>query len=172
MRNVACGRVALDGIKDFACEMCAQFVIRVMAEPCTQILLGSTAGKVVAQQALDSFRYQRRGAAIAHRARNCGVHAYCSTEAEVISVGEFALVLDLLAFDANICDPMLAATVRATRYVKPKLLIKLRQPLFESVDQPARETFCFGDGQLAELSACASHGTTPERRAIHVATDL
>ncbi len=79
MRNAACGRVAPDWIDDFACEMCAQFVIRVMAEPCTQILFRSTAGKVAAQQALDSFRHQRRWATIAHRARNCGVLAHCST---------------------------------------------------------------------------------------------
>ncbi len=50
-----------------------------------------------------------------------------SAEAEVVGVGQLALVLDLLAFDADVGDPVLAAAVGAAGDVEPELLIELRQ---------------------------------------------
>jgi hypothetical protein len=41
------------------------------------------------------------------------VLAHRSAEAEVVGVGELAFVLDLLAFDADVGDPVLAAAVGA-----------------------------------------------------------
>ena len=95
-----------------------------------------------------------------------------SAEAEVVGVGQLAFVLDLLAFDADVGDPVLAAAVGAAGDVEPELLIELRNALFEFVDEPAGEAFGLGDGELAEFGAGAGDGAAPERRALDVETDL
>ena len=88
--------------------------------------------QIVAQQALDRLGNQRRGAAIPNRARNGCVLPHRSAEAEVVGIGQLALVLDLLALDADVGDPVLAASVGASGYVQAQLLIKLRKALFQS----------------------------------------
>jgi hypothetical protein len=95
-----------------------------------------------------------------------------SAEAEVVGVGELALVLDLLAFDADVGDPVLAAAIGAAGDVQLELLVELRQALFELVDEPAREALGLSDGQLAELRAGAGDGAAPEGRAFDVEADL
>ena len=141
-------------------------------KPGAQILFGLALGEVVAQQALDGFRHQRRGAAIADRARDGSVLADRSAEAEVEGVGELALVLDLLAFDADVGDPVLAAAIGAAGDVQAELLVELRQALFEFVDEPAGEALGLSDGQLAELGAGAGDGAAPEGGALDVEADL
>jgi hypothetical protein len=126
----------------------------------------------LAQQALDCFGDERRGAAIADGARDSGVLAYGSAEAEVVGVGELAFVLDLLAFDADVGNPVLAAAVGAAGYVELELLVESGQALFKFVDDPAGEAFGLSDGQLAELGAGAGDGAAPEGRAFDVETDL
>ena len=116
----------------------------------------------MAQQALDGFGHERRGAAIADRARDGGVLADRSAEAEVVGVGQLALVLDLLAFEADVGDPVLAAAVGAAGDVELELLVELGQALFELVDEPAGEALGLGDGELAELGAGAGDGAAPE----------
>ena len=93
--------------------------------------------QIIPQQPLDRLGHQRRRAAIAHRPRNAGMFAHRSAQAEVERVGQLAFVLDLLAFEANVGDPVLAAAVRAACDVQLQLLIELRQPLFELIHQPA-----------------------------------
>ena len=58
--------------------------------------------------------------------------AHCSAEAEVVRIGQLAFVLDLLAFDADVGNPVLAAAVGAAGHMQLELLIELRQPLFQS----------------------------------------
>src|ERR1039458_1230100 len=111
VRHAAGGSVALDGGKNLAGQKGAQFVVRMAAEPGAQVLLRLAAGEIVAQQAFDRFRHQLGEAAITHRAGDRGVLAHRSPQAEVVGVGELALVLDLLPLDADVCNPMLAATV-------------------------------------------------------------
>ena len=55
----------------------------------------------------------RGEAAIADGTSDGGVCADGAAETEVVGVGELAVVLDLLAFDADVGDPVLAATVGA-----------------------------------------------------------
>ena len=71
-------------------------------------------------------------------------------------------MLDLLAFNANISNPMLAAAIRTASNIELELLIEAGDPLFELVNDPSRETLCLGDGQFAEFSACASDGSAPK----------
>ncbi len=112
------------------------------------------------------------GQRIANGARDCGMLADGSAEAEVVGVSELAVVFDLLAFEADVGDPVLAATVGAAGDVKAELLIELGQALLELVDEPAGEAFGFGDGELAEFGAGAGDGAAPERGAVDVEADL
>ena len=162
MRHAARGQVALYGLKNLAGKLRAQFVVGVARKPRAQAFVGCAPAQVIAQQPLNGFGNKRRGAAIAHRPRNARVLAHGSAEAEVVGVGQLALVLDLLAFEADVGDPVLAAAVGAAGDVELELLIELRQPLFELVNQPAREALGLGDGQLAELRAGAGDGAAPE----------
>ena len=141
-------------------------------EPGAQVFVGLAARQVVAQQALDGFGHERRGAAIADRAGDGSVLADRSAKAEVIGVGQLALVLDLLAFHADVGDPVLAAAVGAAGDVEAKLLIELRQALFEFVDKPAGKALGLGDGELAEFGARAGDGAAPEGRAFDLQTNL
>src|ERR1700677_912981 len=117
--------------------MCAELIVGMAAEPGAEILIGHSVGKVFAQQAFDGFGNERRWAAIANGPRDRRVLAYRPAETEVVSVGELAFVLDLLAFDSDVGDPMLAASVGATGHVELELLVEARQALFEFIDNPA-----------------------------------
>src|SRR5271169_4959148 len=107
--------------------MSAEFVVGVAAERGAEVLFGLTVGEIFAQQAFDGFGDQRRGAARADGARYGGVLADGSAEAEVVGVNELAFVLDLLAFNADVGDPVLAAAVGAAGYVELELLVKAGQ---------------------------------------------
>ena len=85
-----------------------------------------------------------------------------SAEAKIKRVGQLALMLDLLALDADVRDPVLAATIRAASHIQLELLIESRQPLFEFIDQPLGKALGLGDGQLAEFRARASDCAAPE----------
>ena len=61
-----------------------------------------------------------------------------AADAEVVGVDELAVVLDLLAFDADVGDPVLAAAVGAAGDVELELLVEAGQALFELLDEPAR----------------------------------
>src|SRR5580698_7039332 len=146
--------------------MGAEFVVGVTAEPGAEVFVESAVGKVFAEQALDGFGDERCGASIADGARNGGVLADGSAEAEVISVGELAFVLDLFAFYADVGDPVLAAAVGAAGDVELELLVEAGEALLELVDEPAGEAFGFSDGELAEFGAGAGDGAAPEVRTL------
>ena len=137
MRHAPGRHIALNRRQHFAGQVRAQFVVRIPAEPRAKILLRLAIGQILPQQPLDGIGNQRRRAAIADRTRNCRMLAHRSAQAEVEGVGKLALVLDFFAFDADVRNPVLAATIRATGHVQLELLIKSRQPLLEFVNQPA-----------------------------------
>src|SRR5208337_449194 len=172
----ACGQIALHRFENLAGELRAQLIVGVTREPTTQTLLGLAVGlaaaEVIAQQAFNGFGHQRRRATVAHRPRDARMLAHGSAETEVVSVGQFALMLDLLALEADVGDPVLAAAVGAAGNVELELLIELRQPLLELVDQPAREALGFGNRQLAKFSAGAGDGAAPEGWGFNVQADL
>ncbi len=172
MRYAGGGQVAFDGGQYFASQMSAEFIVGVAQKPGAQVFIGIAADHVVAQQALDGLRNERRGAAIADRARDGCVLTDRSAEAEVIGVGELAFMLDFLSFHADVGDPVLTASVGATCDVKAKLLIELRQALFKLVDQPAGKALGFGDGELAEFGARAGNRAAPEGRTLDLQTKL
>ena len=81
-----------------------------------------------------------------------------TADAEVVGVDRLAVDLELLAFDPEVGDPVLAATVGASGDVKFQVLIEAGQAVVEFFDQPARKALRFGDGELAELGAAAGNG--------------
>ena len=107
-------------------------------------------------------RERAAGAAIADRASDCSVLADRAAKAEVEGIRKLAVVLYFFAFDADVGDPMLAATVGATGDVELELLIEGGEALIEFVDEPAGESLGFRDGQLAELRAGAGDCAAPE----------
>ena len=165
------GRSRSTGARDFAGKIGAQFVVGMARKPGAQIFVRLARPPGTGAAGAQSLREPAARAAIADRARDAGVLANRSAEAEVVSIDELAFVLDLLAFDADVGDPVLAAAVGAAGDVQPQLLIELRQALFKLVDQPAREALGLGDGQLAEFGARAGDGAAPEGRAFHVQAD-
>jgi hypothetical protein len=101
-----------------------------------------------------------------------GVLADRSADAEVEGVDHLAVLLDLLAFEADVGDPALAAGVGAAGDVQLDLLVEAGQPLFHLADQPLRERLGLGDRQLAELGAGAGDGAAPEGRDLDLQAEL
>ena len=98
--------------------------------------------------------------------------AHGAAKAEVISVHQRAIVLYLLALQADVGDPVLPAAVGAAGHIQLELLIELRQALFQLLDQPARKALGLRNGQLAELGACAGNRAAPEHGALDMQADL
>src|SRR4030095_8291537 len=74
-----------------------------------------------------------------------------AAHAEVVSVHERAVDLDLLALEAEVGDPVLPAAVRAAGDVDPEMLLEPGQALLERLDEAAGEALRLGERQLAEL---------------------
>src|ERR1041385_3021 len=124
--------------------------------------------EIAAQQALDRIGHFVRGATISDGPGKAGVLAHGAPQTEIIGVLRAAISLDLLAFQPDVGDAMLAATVGAAGNVELQLLLEPGQALFQLFHQPAREGLGFRDRQLAELAASAGHGAAPEGRSGNV----
>ena len=130
----------------------------------TQVLVGLAHGEILPEQSLDRIRNLSRRAAISHGPRRCLMQTERSAKAEVIGINKAAVDFNLLAINANIGNPVLSATVRASGNVQFQVLIEAWQTLFQFFHQPAREALRLRDRQLAELRAAARDGAAPERR--------
>jgi len=93
---------------------------------------------------------------VADLAGDAGVLADGSADAEVEGVDHLAVLLDLLALEADVGDPALAAGVGAAGDVQLDLLVEAGQAIFKLAGKPPGEGLGFGDGELAELGAGAA----------------
>src|SRR5579862_9552229 len=91
-----------------------------------------------------------------------------SPDAEVVSIEQTIIDFDLLALDANVGDPVLAAAIRTAGDVKLQVLIEAGQSFFHIFHQPSREALGFGDGQFAKFGAAASYCAARERGAVYL----
>src|ERR1700674_2343147 len=148
----------------FASQKLPQLRIRVRGKELTQVLVGLTCGEIPPEQSLDRFRNLSRKAAISHGPRRRLMQTKRSAKAEVIGIDETSVDFHLLAIDANVSNPVLSATVRASGNVQFQVLVETRQTLFQFLHQPAREALRLCDRQLAELRAAARDGAAPECR--------
>ena len=89
-----------------------------------QILACLTGGEILPEQSLDRIRNFSRRAAISDRPRRRLMQTERSANAEVIGIDELPVDLDLLALNANVGNPVLPATVRASRDVQLQVLIE------------------------------------------------
>src|ERR1700691_2403994 len=124
-RNATGRKIALHGSEVFTGQRCAQFSVGMAREISAQILSRFAFGQVFAQQPLDGIGNQRCGRAEADGPRGGGVFADGAANEKVVRVRQLAVVFDLLAFEADVGDPMLAAAVRASSHVQAQLLIEV-----------------------------------------------
>src|SRR5258708_6173339 len=157
-------QIAGNGFHRFAGQELPQLRVRVPGKELTQILVGLTRSEILPEQSLDRLRNLSREAAISHGPRRRLMQTQRSAQAEVIGIDETSVDFHLLAINANVGNPVLPATVRASRNVQLQVLIKAWQTLFQFLDQPAGEALRLRDGQLAELRAAASDGAPKEGR--------
>src|SRR5580700_11647206 len=131
-----------------------------------QILVCFSALVESGQQPLDSIGNIRGGAAITNWPGDRSNLAEASADTEVVGVHHPATYFDFFPFNADVGDPMLPATIRATRDVEPQLFLKTGEPLFEFLREPSRKAFCFRQCELAKFRARAGHGSACEYRGL------
>src|SRR5712692_10537032 len=106
----------------------SKFVVTVPRKKAAKVLSGFAHGPITPQQTLDCVRHFLRRAAIPDRTRNRLQRADRATQAKVIGIDQRAINLQLLAFEPDVSDPMLSATVRAASDVQFQLLVEAGQP--------------------------------------------
>src|SRR3989442_10972273 len=158
--------VARDRLGELARQERAELVVRVARGELAEVLGRQAVGQKGAQQALDRRGHLGRGQAETDGSGHGPMPAHGAADAEVVGIDERPAQLDLLAFDAEVSDPVLAAAVRAARDVDPQVLVEPGQPPLERLHEPARKPFRLRDRQLAKLRARARDGPTPERRGV------
>src|SRR5579863_1426626 len=135
----------------------AELCVAVAREEAPQILSGFALVEILVEQALQRIRNFGRGAAVAHGPRRCLMQSQCAPYAKIVGIDQAVVDFDLLALDADVGNPVLAATVGTARHMQLQVLIEARQTLLQFLYQPTRETLGFGDGKLAELGAAAGN---------------
>src|ERR1700687_1531859 len=163
-------QIAGNGFHRFASQKLPQLRIRVPGKELTQFLVGLvglTCGEILPKQSLDRIRNLSRKAAISHGPRGRLMQTERSAKAEVIGIDEASVDFHLFAVNANVGNPVLSATVRASGNVQLQVLIETWHTLFQFLHQPAGKALRLRDCQLAELRAAARDGAPPERRPAH-----
>src|SRR5260221_4375358 len=153
-------------------EVSADLLVRLPAEKLAQRLVSDAISFESPQQTLDRRWHFAGRAAITDRPRDRCMAAESATDAEVIRVDKLVTGAHLLAFDADVRDPMLPAAVRAAGDVDFELLAVLGEPMIELLNEPAREALRLSDGQLAELRAGAGDSAAEERRGLRPQTSI
>src|SRR5215472_13374375 len=143
VRNAARWQIAFDGGGCVTRQDGADFVVRTAGEELAKILSVVAANIERAEQALDGVRHFRSGAAIANRPRDGSKLAEATADTKVVGVDHLAIDLDLLPFDPDVRDPVLAAAIGAAGDVEFELLLKRRQTIFQLFGEPAREALGF-----------------------------
>jgi len=81
--------------------------------------------------------------------------ADAAADAEIVGVDKLAIDLDFLSFDADVGDPVLAATIGAAGDVKFDLMLEIGIAIFESLGEPASETLGFRESEFAKFGTGA-----------------
>src|SRR5271165_533427 len=132
------------------------------AEELTKVFIRISRQQVAFQQSFYGVRHVEGRAAVSNRTSDGLMFANCSSNAKVVSVDKLAVVLDLLAFQADVGDPVLAATVGAPGDVQLQVLLEARQSLIEFFGQPAAKRFGLSDCEFAKFGSGAGDDAAPE----------
>lgn len=155
-------QIARDGSNKFAGQQLAELRVRVASKEAPEVLAGFALGKVMSEQTLDRVGNFSRQAAISGGPRGRLMQAQRTSNAEVVGVEQAVVHFDLLALDPEVGDPVLAATIGASRDVQLEVLVESGKALIQLLDQPARESLGFGYSELAELGTAARDGAARE----------
>ncbi len=145
----------------------AKNVVRMAREKMLQIFAGVAIGLERIEKARDGFGYFIGTATVADGTRDGRDVADTTAHAKIVGVDKFAIDLDFLAFDANVGDPMLAATVGATGDVQLQVMLEIGIAVLESFGQPASEALGFGKSKFAKFGTGASDSAANECGAGH-----
>src|SRR5262249_39251967 len=118
--------IAQNGGSLLACKKSAQSNVGVTRKKLAQIFTGLACLKIAAQKALNRIGHILRRAAIADGPREAGMFSDSASQTEIVSILRTAIRFDLLAFQTDNGNAMLAATVRAPGHIEFQLLIKPR----------------------------------------------
>src|SRR5438045_4002265 len=155
-------QIARDGSNKFAGQHLAELRVRVASKEAPEVLAGFSLGKVMSEQTLYRVWNFRGQAAISGGPGRGLMHAERAAHAEVVGVEQAVVHFDLLALDPEVGDPVLAATIGASRDVQLEVLVESGKALIQLLDQPARESLGFGYSELAELGTAARDGAARE----------
>src|ERR1700745_2036880 len=131
-------------------------------EELPQIFVGSPVLEIGALSPFDGIGHFGGKAPISNRTGNRLMEPDCAANAKVVGILHAVADPDLFAFDPDVGDPMLAATVRAPSHMQFQVLLEAGQAVFQFLDQPAGESLRLRDRKLAEFRATASNRTAPE----------
>src|SRR5207244_10737912 len=159
-----------DGQKS-ASQALAQFLVAVAGKEFAQIRCGQSSLKIAMRKTLNRVRNFTRQTPVADCTSNRLMQTDCTADAEVVGILEPSSDFNFLAFNPNVCDPVLPAAVRAAGDVKLEVLLESGQFFFEFFYEPASKTLGFRDRQLTELRPAAGDCATPKCRAPHSETD-
>src|SRR5215469_17809889 len=128
--NLRGGQISRDGGHAFSCQKLAQLGFAVPRKETAQILGWLSLSEIAAQKTLEGVGNFTGQAAISDRTRNGLMQAEGATHAEVVRVREGPIDFDFLAFDADISNPVLSATVGTSGDMQLQVLVEARQAFF------------------------------------------
>src|SRR5262247_2075685 len=158
--------VALDGGGGLARQHVADLLVGVRGAELPEVLTRASLGEERAQEPLDRSGHLGGGHTIADGTRYSRVGADRAAHAEVVGVHQPPVDLQLLALEAEIGDPVLAATIGAAGDVDLQVLLESRQPRLEIGHESSGEALGLRQRDLAELRPRAGDGAAPERRGV------
>jgi len=140
----------------------AKNVVGVAGEEMLQSLAGVPIGFERVEKSRDGVGNFIGAAPKANGTRDGSDVANTAANAEIVGFDQFAIDLDFLALDADVGDPVLAATIGAAGDVQFELMLEIGMSMFESFGEPAGEALGFGESEFAKFRAGAGYGTANE----------
>src|SRR5437763_7085352 len=131
MRHTSRRSIPGDGGQKSASQALAQFLVAVAGEEFPQILSGQSLLKIALQKTLNRVRNFTRQTPVADWTSNRLMQTDCTADAEVVGILEPSSDFNFLAFNPNVCDPVLPAAVRAAGDVKLEVLLESGQAFFK-----------------------------------------
>lgn len=142
----------------------AEGVGGLRGEEMLERVLGGALGVVGAEETGDGVGNFFGAAAVADGTGDGSELANGAAHAEIVGVNELAIELDFFAFDTDVGDPVLPATVGAAGDVEFDVVAKAGETVFELFGEPAGERLGFGESEFAEFGAGAGDGAANEGR--------
>src|SRR6185312_5741130 len=129
--------IALHGSYVLAGEEGPKVGFRVTRKKLAQVFSPFSLEHIGAQKAFNGCGHFFGAATKANGTPKAGMFTHGAAQAEVVSILHASIHLDLFAFQANIGNAVLTATVRASRDIQLELLIEAGKTIFQFFHEPA-----------------------------------